>query len=227
MLTVKQISKRYGPQTVLCKAELEVDSEIKALIGINGSGKSTLLKIAAGIVEPDEGQVLINGRDITYLPPELRNVGYVPQHPALFQHLTVEDNVRYAMRNGKGTMESYECVIQMMGLEEVLHKKPRQLSGGYQSRASLARALVPQPDVILMDEPLNGIDVVVKEKILPDFRKVLKELEVPVLYVTHDPKEAELLADSYAIIDNGEVRSVQSSAESFELIRSSIIRAYE
>jgi molybdate transport system ATP-binding protein len=115
----------------------------------------------------------------------------------------------------------------MMGLEEVLHKKPRQLSGGYQSRVSLARALVPEPDVLLMDEPLSGIDVVVKERILPDFRKVLKELEVPVLYVTHDPKEAELLADSFAIIDNGEVQSVKSSAESFELIRSSIIRAYE
>jgi molybdate transport system ATP-binding protein len=227
MLTVKQVSKRYGTQIVLHKADLEVGSEIKALIGINGSGKSTLLKIAAGIVEPDEGQVFVNERNITYLPPELRNVGYVPQHPALFQHLTVEDNVRYAMRNGKGTTESCERVIHMMGLEEVLHKKPRQLSGGYQSRVSLARALVPEPDVLLMDEPLSGIDVVVKERILPDFRKVLKELEVPVLYVTHDPKEAELLADSFAIIDNGEVQSVKSSAESFELIRSSIIRAYE
>lgn len=226
MLTVKQVGKRYGSQKVLRAADLEVGPEIKALIGINGSGKSTLLKIAAGIVEPDEGRVFINGRDVTDLPPEQRNVGYVPQHPALFRHLTVDENVRYAMRNGKGSVESYERVIRMMGLQEVLHKKPRQLSGGYQSRASLARALVPQPDILLMDEPLNGVDVVVKEKILPDFRRVLKELKIPVLYVTHDPKEAEMLADSYAIMDNGGVRSVESSAESFDLIRESILQAY-
>lgn len=226
MLKAKQIDKKYGRQMVLNQAELEVGSEIKALIGINGSGKSTFLKIVAGIVPADGGRVMINERDVSGLPPELRNVGYVPQHPALFQHMTVKDNVLYSIRNGKGSQAAYSRVVEMLSLQEVLHKKPRELSGGYKSRASLARALVPQPDILLMDEPLSAMDVVLKEKILPDFRRVLKELGVPVLYVTHDPKEAELLADSYAVMDKGGILTVQTSTEAFELIRSTILQTY-
>ncbi|MDD3270095.1 MAG: ATP-binding cassette domain-containing protein [Syntrophomonadaceae bacterium] len=224
MLKAKGLDKKYGRQTVLQQASLEVNSEIKALIGINGSGKSTFLKIVAGIVNPDGGQVLINQRDVTGLPPEFRHVGYVPQHPALFQHLTVKDNVLYGLR--KDAKTEYTKVIEMLGLQDVLHKRPHELSGGYKSRASLARALVPQPQILLMDEPLTGMDVVLKERILPDFRRVLKELQVPVLYITHDPKEAELLSDSYAVIDNGKIHSVDTWKEAFDMIHTSILQAY-
>ncbi len=226
MLKAKQISKKYGSQTVLIKAELEIGSDIKALIGINGSGKSTFLKIIAGIVHADQGRVIINERDVTSLPPELRNVGYVPQHPALFGNMSVKDNILYGMRNGKGSEAAYSRLVEMLGLQDVLQKKPQELSGGYKSRTSLARALVPQPEILLMDEPLSGMDVVLKERILPDFRRVLKELAVPVLYVTHDPKEAELLADNYAIMNNGGIQVVESSAEAFEMIHNSILQAY-
>ncbi len=227
MLQAVNITKKYGHQSVLQQASIEIKSEIKALIGINGSGKSTFLKIIAGIVSSDQGNVLLRGNDVTALPPEKRNVGYVPQHPALFQHLTVKENIVYGMRHGKGTIALYEQIVEMLDLKDVLHKYPGALSGGYKSRASLARALVPDPQIILMDEPLNGMDVVLKEKILPVFRSVLKKLQVPVLYVTHDPKEAELLADSYAIIDNGKVHQVDTSEQAFKLIRTSILRAYE
>ena len=227
MLRAEKIAKKYKHQPVLQDASIDVNSEIKALIGINGSGKSTFLKIIAGIVSSDQGSVILNGADVSSLPPEKRNLGYVPQHPALFRHLTVKDNILYGMRNGKGTMEAYERVVEMLDLKDVLHKKPRELSGGYKSRASLARSLVPEPGVLLMDEPLGGMDVVVKERILPVFRSVLKELQVPVLYVTHDPKEAELLADSFAIIDDGAVRDVDSSDQAFSLIRTSILKVYE
>ena len=130
------------------------------------------------------------------------------------------------MRNGKGTIEAYNQIVEMLDLKEVLTKSPRTLSGGFQSRASLARALVPQPKILLMDEPLSSMDVVLKERILPDFRKVLKKLEIPVLYVTHDPWEAELLADNFAIMDNGQISQVETSTEAFELIRTSILQAY-
>ncbi len=226
MLQAKNINKKFKNQIVLQKASLELGSEIKALIGVNGSGKSTFLKIIAGIVKADSGTVLLNGAEVSKLPPEERDVGYVPQHPALFQHLNVKDNILYGMRNGKGTHAAYEQIVEMLDLQAVLEKFPRQLSGGYQSRASLARALVPHPRILLMDEPLTGMDVVLKEKILPDFRGVLKESKIPVLYVTHDPKEAELLADSYAIMDNGQIHQVETSAEAFALIRSSILQAY-
>lgn len=226
MLQAKDIGKKFGRQIVLQQASLEVKSEIKALIGLNGSGKSTFLKIVAGIVNADHGKVFLNNREVTNLAPEQRNVGYVPQHPALFQHLNVKKNILYGMRNGKGTIAAYEQVVEMMDLKKVLEKYPRELSGGYRSRASLARALVPQPQILLMDEPLTGMDVVLKERLLPDFRKVLKELKIPVLYVTHDPKEAELLADSYAVMDNAQIRLVETSTEAFELIRSSILQDY-
>ncbi len=226
MLKAKGITKKFKHQIVLQEASLEVDSEIKALIGINGSGKSTFLKILAGIVSADHGSVLLNGIDVAGLPPEKRNVGYVPQHPALFRHLTVKENILYGMRNGRGSIEAYERVVALLDLESILDKYPRELSGGYRTRTSLARALVPKPQILLMDEPLTGIDVVLKERILPDFRKVLKELQVPVLYVTHDPKEAELLADNYAIMDDGKIRQLDTAAEAFELIRTSILKNY-
>lgn len=119
------------------------------------------------------------------------------------------------MRNGRGTEESYQQLIQLLGLKDVLDKKPGQVSGGYQHRVSLARALVPQPDVLMMDEPLSGIDTVQKVKMIPEFRKILKQLEVPGLFVTHDSEEAHLLADSFAAIINGQVYNMESAQEAF------------
>lgn len=226
MLQATNINKSFGRLNVLQDASLKVEKEIKALIGVNGSGKSTFLKIVAGVVKADKGQVLLNGRDIIDLPPENREVGYVPQHPALFRHLSVRENILYGMRNGKGSLEAFEQIVELLGLGNVLEKRPRTLSGGYQSRTSLARALVPQPNILLMDEPLSSMDVVLKEKILPDFRAVIKKLDIPVLYVTHDPWEAELLADNYAIIDDGQIKQVDTSKEAFDMIRASILKNF-
>lgn len=224
MLIADKITKFYGRQAVLSRATIEVGSEIKALIGINGSGKSTLLKIVAGIVPADSGTVSLNGQNVTRLPPEKRRLGYVPQHPALFQHLSVRDNVLYCARNGMGSAAAYEQVVGMLGLGAVLDKRPRELSGGYKSRVSLARALVAEPELLLMDEPLNDMDVVLRERILPVFRGVLRQLKIPVLYVTHDPREAELMADIFTVIDRGGVHQVRTAAQAFELIRTSILQ---
>ena len=226
MLQAIDINKNFGRLIVLQNASLKVENEIKALIGISGSGMSTFLKIIARVVPADGGQVLLNGRNIIDQPPENREVGYVPQHPALFRHLSVKENILYGMRNGKGSLAAFEQIVVLLGLENVLEKRPRTLSGGYQSRTALARALVPQPRILLMDEPLSSMDVVLKEKILPDFRTVIKKLDIPVLYVTHDPWEAELLADNYAIIDDGQIKQVDTSQEAFDMIRASILKNY-
>lgn len=219
MLHAKEITKTFGKQVVLEQTSIEVDSEIKALIGINGSGKSTFLKIIAGIIPADSGEVFLNKCNVTSLPPEERNIGYVPQHPALFRHMTVKENILYGMRNNRGSIKTYERAINLLDLEDVLEKRPRELSGGYKTRTSLARALVPNPQILLMDEPLTGIDVALKEKILPDFRETLKKLEVTALYVTHDPNEAELLADNYAVINNRQIHNVDTAAEAFNLMK--------
>lgn len=219
MLEVRDIEKRFGKHEVLRGVSLTVGPQIKVIIGLNGSGKSTLLKIIAGILDPTGGRVVLNGQDVTGLPPEERRVGYVPQHPALFNHLAVRENIRYGMRNGQGSEEMVDKVVKMLGLEEVLERKPDELSGGYRSRASLARALAPQPRVILLDEPLSDIDVAIKEKLLPEFREVLAVLGVPVLYVTHDPWEAEQLTDSFAVMVDGRFTEINSAGEAFDLIR--------
>ena len=219
MLKVNGIYKAYGTQEVLKNACLEIGPEIKVLIGINGCGKSTLLHIIAGIIEPDKGSVLLKERDITHLPPEKRRVGYVPQHPALFGHKSIIDNIRYGMRNGHGSEELLEDLINMLGLEGILNKKPGELSGGYKSRVSLARALAPQPEMILLDEPLSDIDAAVKEKLLPEFRRVTKLMNVPVLYVTHDPAEAEQIGDSFSMMQDGQVKGIDSAQHAFKIIK--------
>lgn len=219
MLEVINVGKFYGKSEILRDVSLTVGPEIKVIIGLNGSGKSTLLKIIAGILTSNGGRVIFGGQDVTSLPPEERHVGYVPQHPALFNHLVVRENIRYGMRAGRGSEDMLGKVVKMLGLEEVLERKPEELSGGYKSRGSLARALAPQPRVMLLDEPLSDIDVAIKEKLLPDFREVLAVLQVPILYVTHDPWEAEQLGDSFAVMVEGRLTEIDSAGEAFDLIR--------
>ncbi len=219
MLKVENIEKSFPPKQVLRQVSLTVDSEIRVIIGLNGGGKSTLLKIIAGIWEADSGSVFIEDKNVTALSPEDREIGYVPQHPALFKHLSVKDNVYYSLRNGRGAVEDGNRLISMLGLQDVLDKKPNTLSGGYQSRVSLARALASRPKVMLFDEPLSDLDLVIKENLLPEFKKVLKTLGMPVLYVTHDPREATLVGDSFSALVHGNIQSISSAEKAFDLIK--------
>lgn len=219
MLKLEGITKAYGKDLILDKISLQVGPEIKALIGLNGCGKSTLLKIVAGTIQPDSGRIFLGDEEITHLPLERRHIGYVPQRPALFSNLTVEGNIRYGMRNGRGSEEWFRTLVELLDLEHVLNKKPRELSGGYQNRTSLARSLAPNPRTILLDEPLTGMDIALKEKMLPEFKRALQKAGVPVLFVTHDPHEAKLIADSFAVMSNHQIKSVDSAEEAFELMR--------
>ncbi|MFP4087917.1 MAG: ABC transporter ATP-binding protein [Desulfobacteraceae bacterium] len=223
MLKVEKVDKSFSPRQVLRGVSLTVDSEIRVIIGLNGGGKSTLLKIIAGIWGADSGRVYIDGKDVTGLSPEDREIGYVPQHPALFRHMTVKENVHYALRNGRGAVEDGDRLTGMLGLGEVLDKKPGVLSGGYQSRVSLARALASRPKVMLFDEPLSDLDLAIKEHLLTEFKKVLKALGMPVLYVTHDPREAGLVGDSFSALVHGEIRQMGSAEEAFDLIKADYI----
>jgi ABC-type sugar transport system ATPase subunit len=223
MLKVEKVDKSFPPRQVLRGVSLTVDSEIRVIIGLNGGGKSTLLKIIAGIWGADSGSVYIDDKDVTGLSPEDREIGYVPQHPALFRHMTVKENVHYALRNGRGAVEDGDRLTGMLGLGEVLDKRPGVLSGGYQSRVSLARALASRPKVMLFDEPLSDLDLAIKEHLLTEFKKVLKALGMPVLYVTHDPREAGLVGDSFSALVHGEIRQMGSAEEAFDLIKADYI----
>lgn len=222
MLEVLQVSKSFYNQQVLQGVTFKIGTEIRVIIGLNGSGKSTLLKIISGIIKADEGQIFLKGENITDQPPENREVGYVPQHPALFKHLTVWDNITYSLKNRRGSLEIGNQVVEMLGLMDVLSKKPGELSGGFKSRVSLARALTSNPKTILLDEPLSDIDAATKEKLLPEFRKALKAMNIPVIYVTHDVKEAELIGDTFSVIIGGRLFDIDSSAKAFDTIKESL-----
>lgn len=219
MLTVESLHKSYGRNHVLRGTAITIDNEIKVLLGVNGCGKSTLLKIVAGIVQPDSGRIKLNEDDITYVPPERRRIGYVPQKAALFPHLTVEQNILYGVRDGRDRTESLARLSRMLGLEDLLGRHPHELSGGYKSRVSLARALAPEPALMLLDEPLSDIDVTTKENLLPEFREVIHFMGIPAMYVTHDPVEAAEIGDTFAIMQEGVVHAMDSARAAFEYVR--------
>ncbi|MCD1296231.1 ABC transporter ATP-binding protein [Methanocella sp. CWC-04] len=225
MLEVFDISKRYGERKVLDKASLSVKKgDIRVIIGLNGSGKSTILKIIAGIVDNDEGAVKINKRDVTKLPPEDRKIGYVPQNSALFKHMSVEDNIKYCLKNNRGIKEDLANVISLLGLEKYLDKKPQELSGGYKCRVALARALLSKPEVMLLDEPLTEVDYAKKQQLLPVFKNILKEFDIPVIYITHDPWEAGLIGNTFSIMEKGKLISINTPDEAFEIIKGQAIK---
>jgi ABC-type sugar transport system ATPase subunit len=223
MLEFMNVSKSFKDQLVLRDLSMKMESGIKVIIGINGSGKTTLLRIIAGIIKKDSGKVLINNRDVTDLPPEQRNLGYVPQHPALFNHLTAWDNIIYATRNKRGSVKTGSRMVEMLDLQEVLAKRPRELSGGYRSRVSLARALTSEPDVMLLDEPLSDIDASTKEKLWPEFRRILNHNNIPALYVTHDLHEAKLIGDTFVAMVKGKLVEVESAEDAFDVIKESYL----
>ncbi len=212
MLRVKGLKKSWGKKNILKGIDLEVKaSEIKVIMGLNGSGKSTLLKIIAGLIKADEGKIFLNNRDITELDPEERNVGYVPQQPALFPHLTVKENIYYSFKNKRGSREIADQLIEILELKPYLKKRAETLSGGYKSRVSLARALASKPDLVLLDEPLSNFDPAIKNKLFKKFKEVLGLFKIPVLYVTHDPDEGKAIGNSFSILTKGVLKDISSS----------------
>lgn len=224
MLEVQNLVKAYGDLRVLDNVSARIENgRILVIIGLNGSGKSTLLKVITGILPCDNGCVRIDGQDVTSLEPEDRKIGYVPQSTALFNHLTVRENIIYSQKNGRGSPDGFEAVVSMLNLRGYLSKKPKELSGGYRARVALARALYSQPSVMLLDEPLTEVDHAKKEQMLPEFKQVLHRLNIPVLYITHDPREAELIGDAFAVMYDGKLKTIGTTEEAFEIIRAQVL----
>jgi molybdate transport system ATP-binding protein len=224
MLEVNNVVKTYADHRVLDNTSVAIgNGHILVIIGLNGSGKSTLMKIITGILPCENGCIRINGTDVSALEPEDRNVGYVPQSTALFNHLTVRENITYSQKNGRGSPDGYEKVVSMLNLTDYLSKKPKELSGGYRARVALARALYSQPSVMLLDEPMTEVDHAKKEQVLPEFKQVLHRLNIPVLYITHDPREAELIGDSFAVMTAGKLKNIKTTEEAFRMIKTQVL----
>ncbi|RLE96916.1 MAG: polyamine ABC transporter ATP-binding protein, partial [Thermoprotei archaeon] len=203
-VAVVNLKKSYGPIRALDGVTLEVgEGEYFVVLGPLGSGRSTLLKCIAGILEPDEGDVLIGGESVLGIPPEKRGVGYMPPGYALFPHMTVWENVAYGLWIRGFPKEEVEArvrdALELVGLLERAHSYPHQLSGGQRQRVALARALASGARVLLLDEPLTALDAILALEVRREVRALAKDLGLTVIHVTHDQEEAMAVADRIAV----------------------------
>lgn len=208
MLLLQTLQKSYPGFSLEVSLEI-AEGETLALLGPSGSGKSTLLRLVAGLETPDTGQVFLDGKDLTHLPPEARNMGMVFQDYSLFPHLNVYQNLAFGLQEARWEpaklASRVEELLRATHLESHLHKRPHQLSGGERQRVALGRALANLPRVLLMDEPLGALDLTLREELLLELRQILRQTRIPTLIVTHDQTEAFALAHRVAVMRNGKI----------------------
>ena len=209
MLEVVRLWRRQGNFELGEISFCVQDGEIYAILGPSGAGKTTLLDCIAGFRMPHSGKILLDGVDITWLPPERRNIAYIPQTPSLFPHMTVADNIAYGLRvRGFGREETRKAVRELalsLGIEGILKRYPGEISGGEMQRVALARALIVRPKLLLMDEPLTHLDVPLRRELRMEIRRIIKRWGVATIYVTHDQAEAFTIADRMAIMRSGKI----------------------
>ncbi len=220
-ISIRGITKRFGVFTAVDDVSLDIfRGELFCLLGGSGCGKSTLLRMLAGFEVPTEGQVLIDGQDMSGVPPDKRPTNMMFQSYALFPHMTVEKNVAYGLlREGKPKREAYARVAEMLKLvklEAFARRKPHQLSGGQRQRVALARSLIKQPKLLLLDEPLGALDKKLREETQFELIRIQETLGVTFIVVTHDQDEAMTLATRIGVMDEGKIRQVGEPREIYE-----------
>ncbi|HRD55531.1 MAG TPA: ABC transporter ATP-binding protein [Parachlamydiaceae bacterium] len=227
----ENVSKRYGDVQALDNVSFSVEKgQFFSLLGPSGCGKTTLLRIVAGFEKPDSGRVLLDGIDITGLPPNKRPVNTVFQNYALFPHLTVFDNIAFGLsiagRPSSEIEKEVKGMLQLIQMEEQAYKKPDAISGGQKQRVAIARALVNHPRVLLLDEPLAALDLKLRQKMLLELDSIHDEVGITFLFVTHDQTEAMAVSDQIAVFRQGKVEQIGSPVELYESPRSSFVAAF-
>jgi spermidine/putrescine transport system ATP-binding protein len=215
------ISKRYGSARGVEDVDLQVrHGEFYSLLGPSGCGKTTTLRLIAGFEQPDQGRVLIGGRDVASLPPYRRDVNTVFQHYALFPHMTVEENVAFGLEEKKVAADELKRrtreALEMVQLGALGERKPRQLSGGQQQRVALARALVNRPTVLLLDEPLGALDLKLRKEMQVELKVLQQQVGITFIYVTHDQEEALTMSDRIAVMADGRIQQEGSPREIYD-----------
>ncbi|MDH4122744.1 MAG: ABC transporter ATP-binding protein [Thermoplasmata archaeon] len=204
--------------------------ETLVILGPTGAGKTVLLEIIAGFRYPASGSIKIDGREINYLPPEKRKVGMVYQDYLLFPHLNVFDNIAYGLKS-KGmkadkTNSAVDEIAKKLGIDHLLDRKVKKLSGGEQQRVALARALIIEPDLLLLDEPFSAVDPNTKEKLMRELSATLNGWNIPVLYVTHDQVEAADMADNIAVMNEGRMVQIDEPKNVFSMPKSEFVAGF-
>jgi ABC-type Fe3+/spermidine/putrescine transport system ATPase subunit len=213
IIELKNITHAYGTKKVLEDLSLNIGSgRLTCLLGGSGSGKTTILRLIAGLETPEKGKIFIQDKLVTdeqqiLVPPDERTLGFIFQDLALWPHFTVYQNVAFGLEERKD-LHTEKKVLEMLsffGLKAFAEKYPHQLSGGQQQLVAISRALVLEPKILLMDEPLSGLDVKLKRKILEHIKDLKKNFDVTLIYVTHDHREAFTIADQIIVLNEGKV----------------------
>ena len=225
------VSKSYGTVRAADGVSLSVErGEFFSLLGPSGCGKTTLLRILAGFERPDAGRVLLDGEDITALPPNRRKVNTVFQSYALFPHLSVRENVAFGLRVARRPSREIDSEVDRMlalvQMEDQGAKRPDQLSGGQRQRVAIARALINRPQVLLLDEPLAALDLKLRQRMAIELDRIHDEVGITFLFVTHDQGEAMSLSDRVAVMKEGHIEQIGTPAEVYEAPRSSFVAAF-
>lgn len=213
IIELRNINKSFGKTTIIENLNLQINNgQFVTFLGPSGCGKTTILKIIAGFLQPDNGQVLFENNDITQLPPHKRNINTVFQNYALFPHLNVFENIAFGLKIKNLPKQKIEskvsAVLKTINLQGFEKRRPSQLSGGQQQRIALARALVNQPQVLLLDEPLSALDLNLKLQMRLELKQMQKKLKTTFIYITHDQEEALTMSDVIIVMNEGTIQQI-------------------
>jgi putative spermidine/putrescine transport system ATP-binding protein len=217
-LELEKLHKTFGEFTAIDEIDVALEAgEFLSLLGPSGCGKTTALRIVAGFERPTSGRVVVEGNDVTNVPPNRRDMGMVFQAYSLFPNMTAEDNVEFGLRvrrqSGGVRRTRVEELLELVGLSAAAKRYPHQLSGGMQQRVALARALAIEPRVLLLDEPLSALDAKVRVQLREEIRRLQTQLDITTLYVTHDQEEALSISDRVAVLSHGKIEQIGSPAD--------------
>jgi spermidine/putrescine transport system ATP-binding protein len=221
ILKMEHIDKSFDGKTILKDFNLEIGrNEFVTLLGHSGCGKSTILRIIGGFVNPDHGKVFFEGKDITALPPEKRNVNTVFQKYSLFPHMNVAENIAFGLKLKKKSKEyindKIKYALKLVNLEGFEERDTLSLSGGQQQRIAIARAIVNEPQVLLLDEPLGALDLKLRHEMQRELIKIKKEVGITFLYVTHDQEEALMMSDRIIVMNKGIIQQAGDSKSIYD-----------
>jgi sulfate/thiosulfate transport system ATP-binding protein len=220
-IAAQSVTKRFGDFIAVDDVSMSVPAgSLTALLGPSGSGKSTLLRVISGLEQPDAGRVVIEGSDVTGLPPQRRGIGFVFQHYAAFKHMTVHKNVAFGLeirRRPRSEIKArVEELLELVQLTGLAKRYPAQLSGGQRQRMALARALAVEPTVLLLDEPFGALDARVRKELRAWLRRLHDEVHVTTVFVTHDQEEAMEIADQIVLMNQGRVEQTGTARDLYE-----------
>lgn len=231
ILSLENIEKSFDGDNVLKNISLDIGrGEFVTLLGSSGCGKTTTIRIIAGLLTPDSGKVVLNGKDITMLAPEKRDVNTVFQNYALFPNMNVEKNIGYGLKlkkmpanEIKAEVEKALSLVQLEGFEK---RNPSQLSGGQKQRVAIARAIVNKPSVLLLDEPLGALDLMLRRQMQTELKKLQKALGITFIYITHDQEEALNMSSRIVVMRNGNIEQIGTPSEVYDTPKTAFVAEF-